>query len=204
VIPRAAARSPTITDPPGRIDASSEQRNEKKQPGAVAPGCFFVVAIKRRGQRRAADRVRRAAARHVVLHRAARRSVHAGQILVGRYRIDHRPILVRLRLRWLLDRIGLAGLFGRRLRRCHGFFCHGLSTARVASQFHLRRHMHYCAAPTVSAITAPRAPSGLMWPIVVSRAVWCSISALISAPTRTAIDVSHNHIIRPMPAPSEP
>src|SRR5688572_31716021 len=57
---------------------------------------------------------------------------------------------------------------------------------------------NYSAAwPTVSAIVAPRAPSGFGDPTVVSRAVWCSISALSSAPNSTAIAESHSHIISP-------
>jgi hypothetical protein len=35
------------------------------------------------------------------------------------------------------------------------------------------RRSQLTAAPTVSAITAPRAPSGFSWPTVESRAVWC-------------------------------
>jgi hypothetical protein len=60
------------------------------------------------------------------------------------------------------------------------------------------------AAPTVSAITAPRAPSGFSWPTVESRAVWCSTSELSSAPTSTTMVESHIHIIRPTTAPSAP
>src|SRR5262249_49747177 len=61
------------------------------------------------------------------------------------------------------------------------------------------------AAPTVSAITAPRAPSGLFGiPTVVSCAVWCSISRLSTAPISTTMVESHIHIIRPTTAPSAP
>src|SRR5262245_27947903 len=62
----------------------------------------------------------------------------------------------------------------------------------------------YLAAPTVSAMAAPRAPSGFSAPTVLSRAVWCSISELSSAPNRITITLNHIHIIRPMAAPSEP
>src|ERR1700722_16753848 len=44
-----------------------------------------------------------------------------------------------------------------------------------------------CAAPTVSAILAPRLPIGLGCPMVLSWAVWCSISALSVAPSRTTM-----------------
>jgi hypothetical protein len=53
----------------------------------------------------------------------------------------------------------------------------------------------YCAGPIVSAIVAPRVPSGFSRPTVVSRAVWCSISELISAPRRMAIADIHIHVI---------
>lgn len=61
-----------------------------------------------------------------------------------------------------------------------------------------------CAAPTVSAMVAPRAPSRFSLPTVVSRAVWCSISAFSSAPRRTTIADIHIHIMVPIAAPSEP
>jgi hypothetical protein len=60
------------------------------------------------------------------------------------------------------------------------------------------------AAPTVSAMTAPRMPSGFSGPIVESCEVWCSISELSSAPTRTTMAESHIHIMRPTTAPSDP
>ena len=63
---------------------------------------------------------------------------------------------------------------------------------------------HVFAAPTVSAMTAPRMPSGFSGPTVESREVWCSISELSSAPTRTTMVDSHIHIIRPTTAPSAP
>ena len=66
------------------------------------------------------------------------------------------------------------------------------------------RRSQLTAAPTVSAITAPRAPSGFSWPTVESRAVWCSTSELSSAPTSTTMVESHIHIIRPTTAPSAP
>ena len=60
------------------------------------------------------------------------------------------------------------------------------------------------ASPSSSAIFAPRAPIGLGRPLVVSFAVWCSISALISAPTRTTMVESHIHTMKPITAPSDP
>jgi hypothetical protein len=44
-----------------------------------------------------------------------------------------------------------------------------------------------CGAPTVSAIVAPRAPRDFGLPVVVSRTVWCSVSALRSAPINTTM-----------------
>ena len=60
------------------------------------------------------------------------------------------------------------------------------------------------AAPTVSAMCAPRTPIGFGEPVVVSRAVWCSISALSSAPSRIAIAEIQSHVINPTAPPSEP
>src|SRR5262245_31360459 len=62
----------------------------------------------------------------------------------------------------------------------------------------------YFALPTVSAMTAPRAPRGFSPRTVESRAVWCSISEFSCAPNRITIAEIHIHIIMPMPAPSEP
>ena len=45
------------------------------------------------------------------------------------------------------------------------------------------------AAPTVSAMWALRWPIGASGPVVLSRSVWCSISAFNSAPIRTAYAV---------------
>jgi len=59
-------------------------------------------------------------------------------------------------------------------------------------------------APTVSAIAAPRPPRGLSPWMVLSFAVWCSISALSSAPNKITIAEIHIHIIRPIAAPSDP
>jgi hypothetical protein len=67
-----------------------------------------------------------------------------------------------------------------------------------------RRVAIYCAGPIVSAMVAPRMPSGFSPPTVVSRAVWCSISELISAPNRTTIADIHIHVIVPIAAPSDP
>jgi hypothetical protein len=54
------------------------------------------------------------------------------------------------------------------------------------------------------AIVAPRLPIGCGLPVVVSVKVWCSISALISAPISTTTLDSHIQIINPITAPSEP
>jgi len=59
-------------------------------------------------------------------------------------------------------------------------------------------------APIVSATRAPRIPSGVSPRTVVSTAVWCSISALISAPRMKITDDIHTHIMKPMTAPKEP
>ena len=74
----------------------------------------------------------------------------------------------------------------------------------VHSRLDLRLVVQVSVMPTVSAITAPRAPSGFAWPTVESRAVWCSISALSSAPSRTTMVEIHSHIITPTTAPKEP
>ena len=60
------------------------------------------------------------------------------------------------------------------------------------------------AAPTVSAIWASRVPKGCSGPRVVSASVWCSISALISAPTRTIVVEIQIQVMKPITAPSEP
>ena len=56
------------------------------------------------------------------------------------------------------------------------------------------RHLScFAGAPTVSAMCAPRTPIGFGEPVVVSRAVWCSVSALSSAPSRIAIPEDPRH-----------
>jgi hypothetical protein len=60
-----------------------------------------------------------------------------------------------------------------------------------------------CGSPTVSAIFAPREPKGFGLPVVVSRAVWCSVSALSSAPISTTIVRSQIQNINAMMAPRE-
>jgi hypothetical protein len=60
------------------------------------------------------------------------------------------------------------------------------------------------AGPTVSAIFAPRLPSGFSGPVVVSRAVWCSVSAFSLAPIKTTMTESQIQVMKPMTAPSEP
>ncbi len=49
-----------------------------------------------------------------------------------------------------------------------------------------------------------RAPIGIGWPVVVSRAVWCSISALISPPSRTIVEEIQIQVMNPITAPSDP
>jgi formate/nitrite transporter FocA (FNT family) len=78
------------------------------------------------------------------------------------------------------------------------------TTARSSRRSSDVRRAHAFAAPTVSAILAPRVPSGSSGPCVVSCAVWCSLSALISAPSRTMIVESQIQVMKPMAAPSEP
>ena len=67
----------------------------------------------------------------------------------------------------------------------------------------VRSDRHAFAAPTVSAMVAPRCPAGA-GPTVVSLAVWCSISALSSAPTSTTMLEIQIQVMKPMAAPSEP
>ena len=45
---------------------------------------------------------------------------------------------------------------------------------------------------------------GSRLPSVVSRAVWCSISASSSAPTRTTMVEIQIHVMKPMAAPKDP
>jgi hypothetical protein len=59
-------------------------------------------------------------------------------------------------------------------------------------------------SPTWSATYAPRAPRGFSGPVVVSLRVWCSISALSSAPSSTTNAETQSHISKAMTAPSEP
>ena len=56
----------------------------------------------------------------------------------------------------------------------------------------------------VSAIRAPRIPRGFGAPVVVSRAVWCSISASSSAPSSTTVVDSHIQVMKLITAPREP
>jgi hypothetical protein len=51
---------------------------------------------------------------------------------------------------------------------------------------------------------APRAPIGCFPPTVVSFAVWCSSSALISPPSSTIVVEIQIQVMKPMAAPSEP
>jgi hypothetical protein len=60
------------------------------------------------------------------------------------------------------------------------------------------------AGPSESAIFAPRAPIAFGAPVVVSRAVWCSISASSSAPSRTTMAEIHSHVMNPITAPKDP
>ncbi len=59
-------------------------------------------------------------------------------------------------------------------------------------------------APAVSATSASRRPMGLDSPVVVSDRVWCSASALISAPMITAAAEIMSHNMRTTTAPREP
>ena len=59
-------------------------------------------------------------------------------------------------------------------------------------------------AATVSATFALRVPSGSGLPVVVSLAVWCSISAFNSAPSSTMVVEIQIQVMKPMTAPSEP
>ena len=59
-------------------------------------------------------------------------------------------------------------------------------------------------SPTWSATYASRWPRGFAGPVVVSLRVWCSISALSSAPSRTTKAEIQNHISKAITAPSEP
>ena len=58
--------------------------------------------------------------------------------------------------------------------------------------------------PTLSAMTAPRSPIASGSPVVVSIAVWCSISAFSSAPISTICTVSQVHSRKPIIAASGP
>jgi len=73
------------------------------------------------------------------------------------------------------------------------------------------RSIHAFAAPgiayadaTRSALVAPRDPGGASDPVVVSRSVWCSISAFTSPPTSTMMVEIQIHVMNPTTAPSEP
>ena len=59
-------------------------------------------------------------------------------------------------------------------------------------------------APAASAMLASRWPRGAPAPMVLSLAVWCSTSALSSAPTMTSVTLSHIQVRKPMSAPREP
>ena len=50
----------------------------------------------------------------------------------------------------------------------------------------------------------PRSPIGFSGPTVVSIAVWCSISALISAPISTTITENQIQVMKATTAPSDP
>ncbi len=65
-------------------------------------------------------------------------------------------------------------------------------------------HLRATAGPTLSATTAPRAPSGFGGPCVVSWAVWCSSSALSSAPISMIVTESQSHVMNTTMAASEP
>lgn len=95
-----------------------------------------------------------------------------------------------------------------RRRHLHGGFARaarGISCATIPRRSgNLNACRQLFAAPTESATWAPRAPSGCGCPVVVSRAVWCSISALSSAPSNMTIAEIHIQVIKPITAPSDP
>ena len=79
-----------------------------------------------------------------------------------------------------------------------------VSRGRASGLFQQPAKRALQATATLSAFVAPLAPSGLSAPSVVSRAVWCSISASISAPTSTTLVDSQIQVMKPMAAPSDP
>ena len=88
--------------------------------------------------------------------------------------------------------------------------CHEMSPSgewmlnRTTPQRRFGSYRQARASPMSSAILSPRTPIGFLPPSVVSLAVWCSISAFISAPKRTMIIESHIQTMKPMTAPSDP
>jgi hypothetical protein len=96
----------------------------------------------------------------------------------------------------------IEGIWGRLQRNF------SIKTVHAALDTEPRKHAArwdgHRAGPTVSAIFAPRRPSGFGAPVVLSRAVWCSVSAFSLAPTRMTMIESQIHIMKPMTAPSEP
>ena len=81
--------------------------------------------------------------------------------------------------------------------------CDGKSSCKAIDRIRLRQRQP-CAAPTVSAILAPRVPSGLFPPDVLSLAVWCSISAFNSPPRSTIVAESQLHTMKAITAPRDP
>lgn len=65
-------------------------------------------------------------------------------------------------------------------------------------------HHSALAGPTRSAIVAPRWPSGFGRPVVVSCSVWCSSSALSSAPASTIVAESQSQVMNTTTVASEP
>ena len=66
------------------------------------------------------------------------------------------------------------------------------------------QHHSALGGPTRSAMVAPRWPSGFGRPVVVSCAVWCSSSALSSAPASTIIAESQSQVMNTTTVASEP
>ena len=65
-----------------------------------------------------------------------RRGLHQRQVLIGRYRVHQRTVLVRMRLRWIFNGVRLPRFFRRRLGWLDGFCCHAepTPTERIGSK----------------------------------------------------------------------
>jgi hypothetical protein len=85
-----------------------------------------------------------------------------------------------------------------------GIWCSGSPNLGRRTGLLDSRRSVYRVGPTVSAIFAPRRPSGFGSPTVLSLAVWCSVSAFSLAPIRMTITDSHIQVMKPITAPNEP